>query len=78
MHSMNIADYDRLRQSYKDAVDAWVAAIRAEEDLATADHSMVAMEHWDTACFKEQDAQKKAIAAKEAYKDALRQYNYGI
>ena len=39
---------------------------------------MVAMEHWDAASFKEQDAQKKAIAAKEAYKEALRQYNYGI
>jgi hypothetical protein len=75
---MNNADYDRLCQSYKDAVDAWVAAIREEEALATADHSMVAMEHWDAAGFKEQDAQKKAIAAKEAYKEALRQFNYGI
>jgi hypothetical protein len=39
---------------------------------------MVAMEHWEAASFKEQDAQKKAIAAKEAYKAALRHYNYGI
>jgi len=78
MHCMDKADYDRLRQSYKDAVDAWVATIREEEALATPDHSMVAMEHWDTAGFKEQDAQKKAITAKEAYKEALRQYNYGI
>jgi hypothetical protein len=75
---MNTADYDLLRQSYKDAVDAWVAAIREEEALATPDHSMTAMEHWDAAGFKEQDAQKKAIAAKEAYKEGLRQYNYGI
>ena len=78
MHCMDKADYDRLRQSYKDAVDTWVAAIREEQALATADHSMVAMEHWDAASFKEQAAQKKAIAAKEAYKEALRQYNYGI
>jgi hypothetical protein len=75
---MNHADYDRLRQSYKDAVDSWVAAIHEEEALATPDHSMTAMEHWDAAGFKEQDAQKRAIKAKEAYKEALRQYNYGI
>jgi hypothetical protein len=36
---MDKADYDRLRQSYKDAVDTWVAAIREEEALATPDHS---------------------------------------
>jgi len=67
-----------LRQSYKDAVDIWVAAIREQEALATPDHSMVAMEHWDAASFKEQAAQKNAKAAKKAYKEALRQYNYGI
>ena len=78
MPVMENADYDRLRQAYKDAVDAWVAAIREEEALATPDHSMIAMEQWDAAGFKEQDAQKKAVAAKEAYKDALRLFNYGI
>jgi len=75
---MDTSDYDRLRQAYKDAVDQWVATIREEEALALPDHSMIAMEHWDAAGFKEQDAQKKAIAAKEAYKDALRLFNYGI
>ncbi len=75
---MDNAEYDRLRQAYKDSVDAWVQAIREEEALATPNHSMTAMEHWDAAGFKEQDAQKKAIAAKEAYKDALRMFNYGI
>ena len=75
---MDNAEYDRLRQAYKDAVNEWVAAIREEEALAVPDHSMTAMERWDAAGFKEQDAQKEAIAAKEAYKDALRQFNYGI
>jgi hypothetical protein len=64
--------------SYKDAVDERVAAIRDEEALATPNHSMIAMEHWAAAGFKEQDAKKRAIAAKEAYKDALRLFNYGI
>ena len=75
---MDNSEYDRLRQNYKNAVDKWVAAIREEEALALPDHSMIAMEHWDAAGFKEQDAQKEALAAKEAYKSALRLLNYGI
>jgi hypothetical protein len=55
-----------------------VNAIRAEEALATEDHSMVAMEKWDDAHFQEQDAQKKAKDARDSYKDGLRRANYGI
>ena len=75
---MSDANLDQLRLDYKKAVDAWVAAIRAEEDLATPDHSMVAMEHWDAAHFTEHDAHAKVTDAREAYKDALRGVNYGI
>jgi len=75
---MSKEDLDQLRVSYKAAVDEWVDAIRAEEALATSDHSMIAMEHWDAAHFKEQDAQTKATEAREAYKDGLRGVNYGI
>ena len=69
---------DQLRATYKQAVDEWVSAIRAEEALATEDHSMIAMEKWDDAHFQEQDAQKKAKGARDAYKDGLRSANYGI
>ena len=72
------SDLNQLRVAYKTAVDEWVDAIRAEEALATPDHSMVAMEHWDTAHFAEHDAHTKASEAREAYKDALRTVNYGI
>ena len=75
---MITTDLDQLRLAYKAAVDGWVAAIRAEEALATPDHSITAMEKWDDARFKEQDAQEKAAKAREAYKDALREANYGI
>lgn len=75
---MSQADLDQLRVSYKAAVDNWVDAIRAEEALATPDHSMIAMEHWDAAHFKEHDAHTQATEAREAYKDALRTVNYGI
>jgi flagellar biosynthesis/type III secretory pathway protein FliH len=72
------AELDGLRQAYKAAVDLWVAAIREEEALATADYSLPAWERWDQAGFNEQDAQDKAKAAKEAYKDGLRQRDYGF
>jgi hypothetical protein len=75
---MSTADLDQLRLAYKKATDEWVAAIRAEEALATHDHSMIAMEHWDAAHFTEHDAHSKATEAREAYKDGLRSANYGI
>jgi aminopeptidase N len=75
---MSKADLDRLCLSYKKAVDEWVDAIRGDEALAIPDHSMVAMEHWDAAHFREHDAHAKATEAREAYKDALRTVNYGI
>jgi hypothetical protein len=73
-----MAGLSELRLAYKRAVDDWVASIRAEEALATPDHSMTAMEKWDAAHFVEQDAQTRATEAREAYLDALRQANYDI
>jgi len=69
---------DHLRFVYKKAVDDWVDSIRAEEDMAAEDHSMKAMKEWDAAHLREHDAHAKVTAAREAYKDALRQVNYGI
>jgi hypothetical protein len=73
---MNTSDLDQLRVSYKKAVDDCVSTIRSEEALATADHSMTAMEKWDEARFTEQDAARRASEAQEAYKSALRKVNY--
>jgi len=75
---MSDQDLDQLRLAYKKAVDDWVASIRAEEALATPNHSMTAMENWDAAHFEEQDAHTKATEARDAYKGALRLVNYGI
>ncbi|HSY11374.1 MAG TPA: hypothetical protein VK976_04215 [Verrucomicrobiae bacterium] len=69
---------DQLQATYKQAVDQWVAAIRAEESLATPDHSETAMERWDKADFSVQDAEKQARKARDAYKEGLRQLNYGF
>jgi hypothetical protein len=75
---MSSEDLDQLRLAYKKAVDEWVDTIRAEEALASPDHSMIAMEEWDSAHFSEHDAHTKVTEAREAYKDALRGVNYGI
>jgi hypothetical protein len=75
---MDNPDFDQLLKSYKQAVDHWVDAIRAEEALATEDHSIVEMEKWDDASFKVDDGEEAAKKARDEYKDALREKNYGI
>ncbi|MFZ1007114.1 MAG: hypothetical protein WAN65_09770 [Candidatus Sulfotelmatobacter sp.] len=75
---MDQPSLDQLRLFYKNATDEWVDTIRAEEALATPDHSMVAMEKWDDAHFREEDAHGKYTEALEAYKNGLRKVNYGI
>lgn len=71
-------ELNELQTAYKQALDAWMSAIRKEEDLASVDHSMVALEKWDEAGFEEADARAKADAAKEAYKDGLRRILYNM
>jgi hypothetical protein len=75
MENLNFA---QLLQNYRQAVDAWVNAIRAEEALATDDESMVAMEQWDTAGLHVQDTELTAKKARDLHKNALRKKNYGF
>ncbi|HTC86813.1 MAG TPA: hypothetical protein VK686_00875 [Bryobacteraceae bacterium] len=75
---MGNAELDKLRFNYKAAVERWIAAIRAEEDLATSDHSMIAAEKWDLANFAEEDSRKIAKAARQEYQDAVRQVLYNF
>lgn len=51
----------------------WRWSIRAEENLATPDHSMPAVEAWDHTNFAEEDSRNIAKAARQEYVDALRQ-----
>jgi hypothetical protein len=75
---MENAELDKLRFNYKAAVERWIAAIRFEENLATPDHSMVALENWDQANFAEEDARNIAKAARAEYQDALRHVLYNF
>lgn len=67
---------DELQLAYKQAVDQWVNAIRAQEALANADHSEIEMEKWDAAGFIADDAQTRAKHARDAYQAGLRKLNY--
>jgi hypothetical protein len=73
-----IAELDRLRQAYKDAVEQWIAAIRSEENLATADHSVSAIDVWEHAGFGEEAAREKAKDARRQYEDALREIDFNF
>jgi hypothetical protein len=75
---MDNAELDRLRHAYKEAVENWITAIREEEALVTPDHSVHAWDLWEKAGFAEEDARKKALAAKKQYEGGLREADYGI
>ena len=75
---MDNHELDHLRLAYKAAVDRWIEAIREQEDLATSDHSEVAVEIWDQAGFREEEARESVKGAREEYRDALRKVLYNF
>jgi hypothetical protein len=67
-------ELDELQATYKAAVDEWVAAIRQEEELASAtEHSVTDIDAWEGADEHEEELREKAKEAKQAYEDALRE-----
>jgi hypothetical protein len=75
---MENSELDALRLSYKNTVEEWIATIREEEALATPDHAVKAVDAWENAGFREEEARDKAKAAKSAYEDALRKVLFNI
>jgi hypothetical protein len=67
------AELDQMQSTYKAAVDEWVATIRLEESLASANHSVAEIDKWEAAAYREEEARNTAKAAKKAYESALRQ-----
>lgn len=78
METTENLELDTLLVAYKTAVEEWIAAIHAEEDFATPEHSMKEWELWDQAGFREEEAREKAKAARQAYVDALREKLYNF
>jgi hypothetical protein len=71
-------ELDQLQANYKAAVDDWVEAIRAEEALASGNHSVAELDQWEAACFHENKLQRQAIYKKRLYEDALRREFFGF
>jgi hypothetical protein len=69
-------ELDQLQAAYKTAVDAWVAAIRDEEALASVNHDVAEIDAWEGAAFREDETRAAVKAAKKAYEDALRKKFY--
>jgi energy-converting hydrogenase A subunit M len=72
------SDLDELRSAYKAAVEAWIAAIKQEEALASVDHSVAEVDQWEQAHFREDDIRGKVKAAKKEYEAALREKFFGF
>jgi hypothetical protein len=67
-----ISELDQLQSGYRAAVEEWIESIRQEEALASVDHTVAEVDQWENAGYREEEARKKAKAAKKAYEDALR------
>jgi hypothetical protein len=71
-------DLDQLQAAYKAAVEAWIAAIRKEEALASVNHSVAEIDQWEQAHLDEDDMRSTVKAAKADYEDALRTKFFGF
>jgi hypothetical protein len=71
-------ELDELQMAYKGAVEEWIAAIREEEALASANHDVAEVDLWEAAHFKEDEIRSRVKEAKEKYEDALREKFFGF
>lgn len=72
------SNLDNLQQAYKVAVEAWIAAIRHEEALASVGHSVAKLDQWEQAHLKEEAMRTKVMEAKKRYEDSLREMQFGF
>jgi hypothetical protein len=71
-------DLDELQLAYRSAVEAWIAAIRKEEDLASVNHDVAEVDKWEQAHFEEDEMRSNVKEAKAKYEDALREKFFGF
>ena len=71
-------ELDELQAAYKNSVEAWIAAIRKEEALASVNHDVADVDKWEQAHLEEDALRNKVKAAKEEYEDALRSKFFGF
>ena len=64
---------DQQEAVYHDAIEAWIAAIRREETLATSTTTVAELDAWEEAARAEDEARNRVQQTKKAYEEALRQ-----
>lgn len=78
MDAQDQAELDGMQRAYKAAVDEWIAAIRAEEALASVIHELAEVDKWEAAYFATEELRAKAEAAKKDYEAKLRRHFFGF
>jgi hypothetical protein len=76
--SSEYPELDALQADYRNAVEAWIVAIRKEEALASVNHTIVEVDQWEQAHFEEDELRSNVKAAKAKYEDALREKFFGF
>ena len=71
-------ELDELQLAYRSAVEAWIGAIRKEEDLASVNHDVAELDKWEQAHFEEDEMRSNVKEAKAKYEDALREKFFGF
>jgi hypothetical protein len=71
-------ELDELQATCRNAVEAWIAAIRKEEALATVNHTVAEVDSWEQAHLDEDEMRSNVKTAKAAYEDALREKFFGF
>jgi hypothetical protein len=71
-------ELDELQAAYRKAVEAWIAAIRKEEALASVNHDVADIDQWEQAHFEEDEMRNAVMEAKSNYEDALRAKFFGF
>ena len=71
-------ELDELQAAYKNAVEAWIAAIRKEEALASVAHDIAEVDKWEQAHYEEAEMRSAVKDAKSKYEDALRAKFFGF
>jgi hypothetical protein len=71
-------ELDELQADYKNAVEAWIATIRKEEELASGNHDVAEVDKWEQAHFDEDEMRTTVKSAKAKYEDALRAKFFGF
>jgi hypothetical protein len=72
------SELDQMQAAYKAAIEEWIAAIKEEEALASANHTVAEVDQWEAAHFKEDKIRGEVKAAKKKYEDALREKFFGF